>query len=102
MKFQELPPLPWFGWSKPNELTCASKIQVAWVRLHLIAKDLVWWLLVRVLRCSWKGHEIGDTGYLFGSNMRDVWCRHCQKFSQIPYDEAGLPQADGDKWKTGA
>lgn len=107
-EIQELKPLPWFGWSKPNEMVCASKIQVAWVNLRHWPKKFIWRPLVRVLWCSWKDHVIGDKGYFcypFGSNMRDVWCDRCDKFDQIPFSEGGTPQIDeveGEDWKSGA
>lgn len=86
-----LAPLPWFGWSKHGEMVCASKMQVAWVNLRHWPKRFIWRTLVRALWCSWRGHVIGDHGYLFGSNKRDVWCRHCEKFDQIPFSESGIP-----------
>lgn len=96
-------PLPWFGWSKPGEMVCASKIQVAWVNARYLPRRYLWWPIVRLLWCSWRGHRIGDKGYLLGSNKRDVWCRHCQKFDQIPFSESDLAILDDhEDWKSGA
>lgn len=83
-------PLPWFGWSKPNEAVCASKVQVAWVNLRHWPKRWILWPLARLLICSWKGHSIGDTGHFLGSSKMDVWCSRCQKFDQIEISESHL------------
>lgn len=103
----ELQPLPWFDWSRrpdaPKDFPwiCTSKFQVLRANIRYWPKRYFWWPLMRVAVCLWKGHVIGDTGYLFGSNKRDVWCRHCQKFDQIHFDESGI-SPPGDDWKTGA
>lgn len=100
----ELEPLPWFGWSGPNDPACASKVQVAWVKLGHWPKKFIWRPVVRVLWCSWKGHVIGDKGFsVRRPNVRDVWCAHCDKFDQIPFSESGIPEvSEGDDWKNGA
>lgn len=34
------------------------------------------------------GHEWGDSGYLLGGKMADVWCKHCDFHTEIHLSEA--------------